>query len=240
MMRLSSLLATIALTTAASAQNWQVGVPVSQQIGEVGVFGGGCYPGVQANLNLSHTRVTGVTYYYLVNNITNGVYTMVPGPANILAIGDTIHIPASGQTEVYNQQTSGGLELRLIAEGTPTVAGEVHPCTPSNFWMSNLLLCNEGISTGLNSGCTVQPGSSVGIGEINGSATWYVANGNAVRILDNSIRTAQVIDAQGKVVASTNTVGGVMDLSSQPTGIYVVRAERSNGEVVSQRMVVSH
>jgi hypothetical protein len=239
MMRPYSLLATIALTTAVSAQNWTVGTPVSMQVHEVAVFGGGCYPGVQAVLNLQHTQVTGVTYYYEVTNITNGVYTMVPGPAGILAIGDTIHVPASGISEVYNQQTSGGLEMRVIAGGTPTVAGESHPCTASQFWISNLLLCNEGLSSALSDGCTTVNGSGMSIGEINGGGAWYMANGDQVRITDNSIRSAQVIDAQGRVVSATNTVGGILDLGTEPTGVYVLRAQRASGEVVSQRIVVS-
>jgi hypothetical protein len=240
MIRPYALLSTIVLTTATYAQNWAVGVPINVQVTEITVNGGGCSPGPQATLFLGAPPVTGMTYYYEVVSITNGVYTMIPGPAGILAVGDTIHLGPGGANTVFNQQTSGSLQLRAKVQGTPTVAGQSHPCNTNSFWISNLLLCNEGLSTTLLSGCTTQDGSTIGISELTGESTWFVSNGNALRITDNSVRSAQVIDAQGKVVAATNTIGGSLDLGTEPTGIYVVRAQRANGEVVTKRIVVSH
>lgn len=240
MMKPYALLATMALTTTLSAQNWTVGVPVNMQVSEIGVYGGGCSPGPQATLYLDHPAVDGITYYYEVTNIVNGVYTMVPGPAGILMVGDTIHVPSNFITTVFNQQASGGLEMRVVAAGTPTTAGQEHPCTASQFWISNLLLCNEGLSTTLSSSCTVQPGSTQGIADLAGSNAWFSSNGTSVRLMDPTIRTAQLVDVQGRVVATTSTTGGMLELGAQPSGMYVVRAQRADGNVLAERVMLAH
>ncbi|MBL8001895.1 MAG: T9SS type A sorting domain-containing protein [Flavobacteriales bacterium] len=240
MMKPYALMAAMALTTTLTAQNWTVGVPVNMQVSEIAVNGGGCSPGPQATLYLDHPAVDGITYYYEVTSIVNGVYTMVPGPAGILMVGDTIHVPANFITTVFNQQAAGSLQMRVIAAGTPTTAGQVHPCTASMFWMSNLMLCNEGLSTTLSSGCTVQPGSTQGIADLAGSNAWFSNNGTSIRLTDASIRTAQLVDAQGRVVATTNNSGGMLELGTLPTGMYVVRAQRADGSVLSERVMLAH
>jgi hypothetical protein len=202
------------------------------------VFGGGCSPGPQASLFIPLLPVTGVTYYYRVINTNGGVYTMDPGPANVLAVGDTVHVPATQITEVFNQANMGGLELEIRATGTPTVAGETHPCAPNNLWISNLLLCNEGLSCLIQLACQTTA-ISTGIGEASLGSPWYGVTDGQVRLLDTGIRAAQVLDAQGRVVASTHIGGGTLELGLMPTGLYVVRGLRADGSVVTDRFVLA-
>ncbi len=238
MIRTLTLASALALTCTLTAQNWTVGVPVDVQISTVTVYGGGCAPDPQATLFIPLLPVTGVTYYYRVVNTNGGTYTMVPGPANVLAAGDTVHVPTTQITEVYNQAGAGGLELEVRAEGTPTVAGETHPCAPNNLWMSNLLLCNEGLNCLIQLSCQTVAGST-GVEENTADQVWYSAAMGQVRILDAGIRTAQVLDAQGRVVAATNVSGGTMDLGARPAGLYTVRAQRADGALVVARFVLA-
>jgi len=241
MMKPYSVLAVMALSSTLSAQTWTVGTPASMILSEVTAYGGGCYPDIQTELHLNYTPVDGMQYYYEVSNIQGGgFYTMVPGPANALNIGDTVHVPANGISFIYNQQVQGGLTLRLMAEGTPTTAGQTYPCTQNDLWMSNLMLCDEWLNKTLGTNCTVQPGSTQGIADISGASAWYASNGNNVRLIDPTIRTAQLIDMQGRVVATTNSSGGVLELGSLPTGMYIVRAQRAEGAVLAERVMLAH
>jgi hypothetical protein len=240
MKKLSTVLAALALSSTLSAQTWTVGTPTSMLMSAFSVWGnGGCYPGVQATLNLNYTPVDGMVYYYEVANVLNGgFFTMVPGPAGGLNVGDTIHVGPTGSNQVFNQQVSGMLELRLIAAGTPTTAGQTYPCAQNDLWLTTLPICNVNMNKQLGTNCSVQPASTVGITEANEASAWYASNGNSLRILDAGIRTAQLLDMQGRVVATTTTNGGMLELGAQPAGIYIVRAERADGSVVSDRVAL--
>lgn len=239
-MKTYTFLAALALSSSVGAQTWTVGTPVSMLMSAFSVWGnGGCYPGVQATLNLNHTPVSGMVYYYEVTNVLNGgFFTMVPGPSTGLNVGDTIHVGPGGTNQVFNQQATGILELRLIAAGTPTTAGQAYPCTQNDLWLTTLPICNVMMNKTLGTNCTVQAGSTVGIAELGDESPWYMNSGNTLRILDGRIRTAQLLDAQGRVVATTNANGGMLELGGRPGGIYIVRAQRADGSVVSDRVAL--
>jgi len=241
MMKPYALLLTLACTTTLHAQNWEVGMPVDIQISTITVYGGGCAPGVQATLFMPLLPVDGITYYYRVINTNGGTYTMVPGPANVLNAGDTVHFPTTQISEVYNAANQGGLEMEVRAEGTPTTAGQTHPCTSNDLWMSNLLLCNEGLTSLISLGCETQP-STVGIDEANNTLAFIAplaANGFQLQILDAQVRSVRVLDAHGRVVSTSTVATPRMDLSVQPDGVYLLQAERNNGQVLTQRFVLA-
>jgi len=237
-----ALLLALATTATTQAQNWTVGTPVDMQISAITVYGGGCYPGVQANLLFPVTPVDGLTYYYRVINTNGADYTMVPGPANVLAVGDTVHVPTTQITEVYNTQNFGGLEMEIRVEGTPTTVGQAHPCAFNDLWLSNLLLCNEGLTSVISLNCVTIAGG-VGIEEGNTNVLHFIAplatNGYQLQVIDTEVATARVLDLQGRVVSSANGASPRMDMGTQPDGVYVIQAERTNGQVLTQRFVLS-
>jgi hypothetical protein len=161
---------------------------------------------------------------------------MDPGPANVLAVGDTVHVPATQITEVFNQANLGGLEMKIRATGTPTVVGEAHPCSPNDLRLSNLLRCNEGLISVIQLGCSTEAGNT-GMADLRVNGRWHIASGSTVRILDTAVRVAHVLDAQGRVLAVTTVSGCDLDLGLMPTGVYVVRGQRADGIVVSDRFV---
>jgi hypothetical protein len=101
------------------------------------------------------------------------------------------------------------------------------------------LLCNEGLSTQLSSTCTVQPGSTQSIADLSGTNGWFTSNGSSVRLTDLSIRSAQLVDVQGRVVATTSSSGGMLELGTLPTGMYVVRAQRADGHMLAERVMLA-
>ncbi|MCC7503020.1 MAG: T9SS type A sorting domain-containing protein [Flavobacteriales bacterium] len=241
MMKPYALLLSLACTTTLHAQNWEVGMPVDVQISTITAFGGGCSPGPQATLFMPLLPVDGITYYYEVINTNGGTYTMVPGPANVLNVGDTVHFPITQITEVYNAANQGGLELVVHAEGIPTTPGQTHPCASNDIWMSDFQLCNEGLTSVISLGCETQP-STVGIDEANTALSFIAplaSNGFVLQVLDAQVRTVRVLDAQGRVVSTSTVATPRMDLNSQPDGVYLLQAERSNGEVRTHRFVLS-
>ncbi len=173
MKTLSTLLLSTLTIGSVSAQAWVVGQPVMFQLSEISVFGGGCFPAAQANLNFPLYPVSGITYYYLVTGHSSpGDYTMVPGPANPLLVGDTVHITSSTHA-VYNTGGFGGLDLEIWAEGTPTVPGQVHICSFSMLWLSNLLLCEEGLINTSSASCETE--LSTGMNENTSDDIRFVA-----------------------------------------------------------------
>ncbi len=236
-----ALLLTLACTTTLHAQNWEVGIPVDIQISTITVYGGGCAPGVQATLFMPLLPVDGITYYYRVINTNGGTYTMVPGPANVLNVGDTVHFPIT--------QIDGGLQRgqsRWAGNGgprrrNPTTAGQTHPCASNDIWMSNLLLCNEGLTSQISLGCETQP-STVGIDEVNTALTFIAplaANGFELQVLDAQVRMVRVLDAQGRVVSTSTVATPRMDLNTQPDGVYRAAGRTHRWTVLTQRFVLS-
>jgi hypothetical protein len=58
-------------------------------------------------------------------------------------------------------------------------------------------------------------------------------------VIDTEVATARVLDLQGRVVSSANGASPRMDMGAQPDGVYVIQAERTNGQVLTQRFVLA-
>jgi hypothetical protein len=226
-------------TTTAHAQNWIVGQPVDMQVSSIAVYGGGCWPDLQAHLNFGLPAVAGVTYYYLVTDIIDGTYTVTPGPAGPLSIGDTITIHPAQETLVYNEAASGGLFMQVWATGTPTTAGQVHPCVMGDLWMSNLLLCFEGLNCLLQTNCTTEISNAIDAAMPNDALSFTLPTaGNGYQLQVNGAASVRVVDMQGRVVATEEGTGLRMHLGALPAGAYLLHMER-NGQVRTERVVVA-
>lgn len=237
----SLLVPTLSLATLAlHAQNWLVNQPVDVQVSAVTVYGGGCFPATQAILNFSAPAVDGVTYFYKVIGITtDGEYTMVPGPAVALQVDDMI--PVSVQdNQVFNTGTFGGLELQVWAVGTPTMEGQAHPCSSSELWMSNLLLCNEGLTAIVQTNCATE--LSTGLTDMDRSTISYIPpssmNGYQLQLTVNEPVSGRIIDMQGRVVAMFGTDQRTIDLSGLPGGVYVLTLLGNTGQIVHSTFTI--
>lgn len=210
------------------------------QLSSVAVYGGGCWPDLQAHLSFPLPAVSGVSYYYKVVDIIDGTYTTIPGPPGALVIGDMITIQPAQELMVYNEQASGGLFLQVWASGTPTTAGQAHPCASSDLWMSNLLLCFEGLNCLLGADCTTELSNSVPAMPASNDLSFVPPTaGNGYHLLVNDGGNASVFDSQGRVVASQQGRVLRMDLSALPDGAYMLRLDRE-GRALSSRFLVSH
>ncbi len=157
---LASITFCFAFTTFAFSQTWTVGVPVSMNLSTLGHAVGGCFPAADFIFTIPGSKVTGVNHYAVVTAIpANSVY-ITPGN-DTLAFGDSILLPSNTNTiSVYCFGGSGFCNFDFYAAGTPTTAGQTYPCAANMFWMSNLLLCEEGLSLNLPPNCSVLPGAS--------------------------------------------------------------------------------
>jgi hypothetical protein len=226
------------LTSTICAQNWTVGVPAAFKFSAVMTWGGGCYPGSDQNIVLGGPDVFGMQYYAIVDSVTPaGTNTISPGGLTPLNAGDTVQLSNGGMNSCLFPTGSGTMYLSLWMIGTPTTAGQVHPCVYNDLWMSNLMICPEGLSTSISGTCTVQPGT-VGLTDNPDIAQQLQfpspANGNTLRILDPAVRSVEVFNACGSRMASITSGSLVCDWSE---GVYFVRVSSSEG-VRSERMVV--
>ena len=212
------------------AQGWGVNQPVDQQLSAITVYGGGCFPAIQAQLNFGQPPVDGVTYYYKVVGITtDGEYTMVPGPGQALAVNDLVPVQQF-EHQVYNSGTFGGLELEVWAMGTPTTPGQSHPCSSSDLWMSNLLLCNEGLTCLIGSNCTTQLSTGVpGSARNNALVLPNAFNGYTLQWNGTPLVSGSVIDPSGRTIQVLSAATPTAQLGHLPSGVYILHLITTDG-----------
>ena len=215
-------------------------MPVAFQWGQITMFGGGCYPGPDQNIIFSAPTVSGVSYRGIVTSVappgTNVISPLALTPINV---GDTVDLVNGAPNSSYFPSSSGIIELALWAIGTPTTAGQVHPCTFSALWLSNLMLCPEGLSTNVPATCTVQPGAT-GLAEVpvasNGVQLPDASNGWILNVQDPAVRSVELINACGSVLA--NFQRGSYSAGALPNGLYFVRISTDAG-TRTQRVVIA-
>lgn len=222
----------------AIAQNWIVGVPAAFKWSELTLFGG-CDPAPDQNITFSAPGVSGVEYVAIVDAVTPpGTNLIAPLGTGPLNVGDTVDLVVGPPNSVYFPSGSGSMSLSFWAIGTPTTAGQAHPCTFNALWLSNLMLCPEGLTKTVQATCTVQPGT-VGIGGVDreGPAISFpsAANGWMLSARDAFRASAVVLDATGQVIARALPA----DLSGRPNGVYLLQLTGTDGAVNVCRFVVS-
>ena len=245
MIRTSTLFTSACLSLTCSAQNWVVGEPVNMLL-YTQTFYGGCNPNADYTYTFPSSPVSGVDYLVKITAMDppDGVVEILPGLPDG-GLGDELVFDASVQRTMTfgNGTTSAALEFR--AQGTPTTAGESHPCGASAFWISNLMLCPEGLFPNVDDGCTVQGGATT-ITDTELPAPVIdlpsALNGQRLSIGLPALETAnaRIIDATGRIVLSRFLVqGGTFVLSSMPDGTYLLQLSRSTGKVITKRFLIS-
>jgi hypothetical protein len=245
MIRTTTLLFTAALTSVASAQDWTVGEPVNMLL-YTQTFYGGCNPNADYTWTFPTSPVTGVDYLVKITAMDppNGVVAIVPGLPDG-GLGDELVFNTTVQRTVTfgNSTTSAVLEFR--AQGTPTTAGQTHPCSASPFWISNLMLCPEGLIPNVNDGCTVQGGAtSVSCYALSKPGLQWPTTPNGQRLLISlpsfETATVRIVDVSGRLMLSRKMgENAALDLSGFTEGAYVLDLVRSTGSVITKRFMIS-
>lgn len=229
------------LSMAVNAQvNWTVGVPVAFKLTELSVFGSGCTPNADLTIAFGAVMVDGVGYYAIVDAVTPpGSNTILPYGLAPLNVGDTVPLDMGGPNYCFFPSGSGSMTLSLWALGTPATAGQVHPCVYTTFWLSDIMICPEGLSTVLSNTCTVQA-QSTGLGSVtvpSGGVTLPgPGNGWILRIADPAVTRTELINACGSL--ATATTNGSIDVGTVPDGLYFLRLT-SDRDTRTQRVVIT-
>lgn len=154
----------------ANAQNWTVGVPVDMSISYLTKYGFDCVQSNQAdfNMNIILNSVSGIQYLAIVDSVQN--IAVINNTTDTLFQGDTLFLTQGNNNYAVSFLNGGGsISFNFKAVGTPTTAGQNHPCASSDMWMSNLLLCNEGLTLNVQNTCSVDDATS--INQLNNSNT---------------------------------------------------------------------
>ncbi|HEX5001008.1 MAG TPA: T9SS type A sorting domain-containing protein [Bacteroidia bacterium] len=212
-------------------QPWTVGYPVQVTLTSVGGFTGGCSPNADFTFSFPGSAVTGVSYYLIVTATPqpNQVY-LTPGN-DTLAVGDSIFMaPGTNSYGVYCFSGSGGsVSFDIVAAGIPTTAGEAYPCSVP-LWLSNLLLCPEGLINGVSNNCQVQ--SSTGISENNSLQPDIIypshLNGNQLQV-KGACDNVQLSDITGKILVQQSGTDVSFNLNGYCSGIYIVTVASGTG-----------
>jgi hypothetical protein len=156
-----ALLFTLLMSTSLKAQNWTVGTPVDMSISYLTKYGFGCAPGSpDFSMNIILNNVSGIQYIAIVDSVVD--IAVIYNTTDTLMLGDTLNL--SGGNNNYSVSFvngNGNISFNFKAVGTPTTAGENHPCAFNDLWMSNLLLCNEGLTRNVQNTCTVDAATSL-------------------------------------------------------------------------------
>jgi len=163
---LSLLLTSFVLT----AQNWNVGQPISMLLTDLQLTSDNCWN--QGNQNddiifFPNSLVDGVDHVYVINATSQGVG--FGSPTNTVTVGDTIKITQPFQQfEIFFTNGAGGsLSLSVYAVGTPTLPNQAHPCVANMLWISNFLICNTGFNNNIATNCLTQTATVVVEDEAN-------------------------------------------------------------------------
>ena len=208
------------------SQSWIVGTPVNMYLTTLTHFGGGCYPQADFIFHIQGSQVTGVNFVAIVTSVPPNSVFITPGQ-DTLAIGDTILLsPGMNNVSVYFFNGSGSVNFEFRAIGVPVTAGQQHPCNAAPNWISNLLLCVEGLTNTLINNCTVS--ANTGISNYNVTQAQILfpvfENNYSLQIL-NAQETSQVtvFGLSGNYITSKRNSGETiitLSLAELKSGIY--------------------
>jgi Secretion system C-terminal sorting domain len=228
---------TLLASNDASAQTWTVGQPVLKYYTSIGGYAGGCYPNAEFQFTFPTSNVSGVGHYLAVTAVPAGVFIVQP-LNDTIAVGDTLLMsPPINTYSVYSPTGSGQVLFDIIAKGTPTTAGQPYPCSASQFWINNMMLCPAGYTQNVSFSCTVQAGST-GIEEsvLNNIAIQFPGGNNGQTLMVNgNCKEVSVVDVSGRILySSKNSSETSYNMSSVPEGIYLLKILTEKGEATKK------
>lgn len=191
----------------------------------------GCFPTSSVDFHFYLPTVAGVQYYFKITSIDPNSAYMMPGN-DTLAIGDSIAVNAGNDTRsvfYFASAASMPFIADLYAAGTPTTAGQFYPCNITNqMWISNQMICQEGLSAQVSGGCSVQTNPTQ-ITDQTISSIEFISptSSNQYQLELNKVNApsqVKLFSLTGELLLSKNIPVGSssMDCHSLPSGMYLV------------------
>lgn len=250
MKKILLLLIIVIKVSSVDAQQWVVGQPVNQLI-LPSAFGysalQGCYPSASAGWSLNVPTVPGIQFALVVKSADPNSMYILPGN-DTLNVGDTVKINSGNfMMSLYYFSPlapTQPLMFDFVATGIPTQAGASYPCNLSMLlFLSNLLICPEGISGNIPASCTVQLNSSLEENEeIPGTINWpSELNNYMISIADLKPNThISLYTIQGNLVQElvTSNTEAQINLADKASGIYILKMQYGDN-VVSHKFNLS-
>ena len=134
----------------------------------------------------------------------------------------------------------GTLILDFRAIGTPTEAGGEIPCSSSELWISDLLLCDEGLTPVLNFDCRVESPTSTKDYEQEGIEFFLpqAANEFQLRVeATGEIERLLVFDLHGRLISQTKS--GKVNCLGLPSGPYFAVLEMKSGFWTTEKFLIT-
>jgi hypothetical protein len=216
------------------AQNWNVGVPVDLQLSFLDKSSGFCAPGQpDFKINVICNQVDGIQYMILVDSLVDIV--VIPIVNDTLELGDTLMLNAGNNNFTFSFINGPGkISLNLKAVGIPITAGQNHPCSYTDNWSSNLLLCNEELTLDLQNTCSVINTSNIYNIKNNKANIQFPNLSNQLQMTVNGVSNNSLIsisDISGKQIISNFTISNknaVIPCQELQSGIYFVTLIENN------------
>lgn len=223
------------------SQSWTVGQPVNMLLTSLTHSGGGCYPTDDFVFHIQGSQVTGVDYYaYVMSVPPNTVYVM-PGN-DTLAVGDSLLIsPGPNSVMVYFYGGSGSVTFDFRAIGIPTTAGQPHPCSTSSLWLSNLLICHEGLTASINNNCTVLPMTVMIENGFSGAEIIFPNERNNYLLKaerSHPVQRISIYGISGNEILRSNSLPEI-NCASLSNGIYFVTVLTADNKLLTRKFVMN-
>lgn len=234
------------------AQAWTAGVPMNQIIMPSFMVKSaaqlpGCFPDAAVTFNFVLPTVTGIQYYLKVTSIDpNSAYKLPT--LDTLAVGDSIAVNGGSNSlslYYFAASASSAFNADLYAAGTPTTAGQAYPCATVQLWMSNLMICNEGLSAQVQGNCTIMSGPTETANLVTNELSIVsptLLNNHQLGIRGLVGRnTIHINSITGQPIKKVNAVNStvIIDCSMLSDGIYILMVDGVAGKQ-SSRFVISH
>jgi hypothetical protein len=217
----------------AKAQSWTVGNPVDMSISYLTKYAFSCAPGqADFNMNIILLGVSGIQYVAIVDSVQD--IAVIFNTNDTLSQGDTLFLTQGNNNYAVSfVNGAGNISFNFKAIGTPTTAGQFHPCLFNDFWMSNLLLCNEGLTLNVQNNCTVNGPTSLNNLDDEASILFPSSN-NQYQLQITNLKNTDLInlyDITGKqinVKASPNNSKVSIPCQELNSGVYFITLTQNN------------
>jgi len=217
----------------ANAQNWTVGTPVDLQLSYLTKYSGFCAPNQpDFRINVVCNQVDGIQYMVIVDSLVD--IAVFPISNDTIELGDTLFLSTGNNNYTFSFVNGpGNISLKVKAVGTPTTAGQSHPCAFSDNWMSNLLLCDEQLTLNLQNTCNVD--NATGINNLNNNFSFQAPTiSNQFQLSLNGLNPSAIVnlsDIAGKsILVKSNNAQSTLNIPCQDlnAGIYFINITQQN------------
>lgn len=234
----------IGISINTNAQTWTVGVAMNQLvISNFAQTGSGlltgCFPSASSTFHTYLPTVAGIQYYWKITSIDPNSAYLMPGN-DTLIVGDSVAVNSGSDTRTlyYFAGTAiTSFKADLYAAGTPTTSGQFYPCNISTqLWISNMMICPEGLSAQVSGSCAVQSNPTLVEQQVAlSSLTIEAPNAyNHYHMQVNGITEAtdiKLYSVTGEIIVSQKGImpTAQVDCSALGAGIYFITLSNEKG-----------